>query len=222
VVIASYNVHRCIGRDTRCDPDRVADVIRELDADIVGLQEVGGDTDQVAHLAARAGYHAIAGPTLLREDGHFGNALLTRRPTRAVRLVDLSVAGREPRGAIDADVEVAPGTCRVIVTHLGLRGYERRRQVEMLLANVVEQATPELVVLLGDLNEWLGPARVLRRLRASFACAAVASFPTVRPMLALDRILVRPASAFVTLRAHDTPLSRWASDHLPVLAEVRA
>lgn len=220
MIVASYNVHRCIGRDARCDPDRVADVIRELDADVVGLQEVGGDTDQVRYLAERAGFHAVAGPTLLREDGHFGNALLTRAPPRAVRLVDLSVAGREPRGAIDADLDVSPGTCRVIVTHLGLRGYERRRQVEMLLANVVEQATPELVVLLGDLNEWLGPARVLRRLRASFSCAAVPSFPTIRPLLSLDRVLVRPASAFVALRAHDTPLSRWASDHLPVRAEL--
>lgn len=218
--MASYNVHRCIGRDARCDPDRVADVICELDADVVGLQEVSGD-DQVAYLAKRAGFHAVAGPTMRREDGHFGNALLTRRPPRAVRLVDLSIAGREPRGAIDAELDVDVGTCRVIVTHLGLRGYERRRQVEMLLANVVESARPELVVLLGDLNEWLGPARVLRRLRASFACAAVASFPTVRPLLALDRVLVRPASAFVGLQAHDTPLARRASDHLPVRAELR-
>jgi endonuclease/exonuclease/phosphatase family metal-dependent hydrolase len=221
VIVASYNVHRCIGRDARCDPDRVADVIREMEADVIGLQEVGGDTDQVAYLAERAGYHAVAGPTLLREDGHFGNALLTRLPPRAVRLVDLSIAGREPRGAIDADLDVPSGACRVIVTHLGLRGYERRRQVEMLLTNVVEEATPDLVVLLGDLNEWLGPARVLRRLRASFACAAVASFPALRPVLALDRVLVRPASAFVALRAHDTPLARWASDHLPVWAELR-
>jgi endonuclease/exonuclease/phosphatase family metal-dependent hydrolase len=221
VIVASYNVHRCIGRDARCDPDRVAEVIREIDADVIGLQEVGGDTDQVAHLAKHAGYHAVAGPTLLREDGHFGNALLTRVPTGEVRFVDLSITGREPRGAIDADLDLVGATCRVIVTHLGLRGYERRQQVEMLLTSVVEQATPELVLLLGDLNEWLGPARVLRRLRASFACAAVASFPTVRPMLALDRVLVRPAPAFVSLRAHDTPLSRWASDHLPVRAEIR-
>jgi endonuclease/exonuclease/phosphatase family metal-dependent hydrolase len=221
VIVASYNVHRCIGRDARCDPDRVAEVIREIDADVIGLQEVGGDTDQVAHLAKHAGYHAVAGPTLLREDGQFGNALLTRVPTGEVRFVDLSITGREPRGAIDADLDLVGATCRVIVTHLGLRGYERRQQVEMLLTSVVEQATPELVLLLGDLNEWLGPARVLRRLRASFACAAVASFPTVRPMLALDRVLVRPAPAFVSLRAHDTPLSRWASDHLPVRAEIR-
>lgn len=219
--MATYNVHRCIGRDARCDPDRVADVVRELDADVVGLQEVGGDGDQVAYIAGRTGFHAVLGPTLRRTDGDFGNALLTRRPLRTSRLVDLSIAGREPRGAIDAELDVDGGTCRLIVTHLGLRGYERRQQVERLLASVVEQATPELVVLLGDLNEWLGPARVLRRLRASFACAAVASFPTIRPTLALDRVLVRPASAFVGLRAHDTPLARLASDHLPVRAELR-
>jgi endonuclease/exonuclease/phosphatase family metal-dependent hydrolase len=221
VIVASYNVHRCIGRDARCDPDRVADVVRELEADVVGLQEVGGDGDQVAHIASRTGFHAVLGPTLRRTDGDFGNALLTRRPLRTTRLVDLSIVGREPRGAIDAELDVEGGTCRLIVTHLGLRGYERRQQVERLLASVVEQPTPELVVLLGDMNEWLGTARVLRRLRASFACAAVPSFPTIRPTLALDRVLVRPASAFLSLRAHDTPLARLASDHLPVRAELR-
>lgn len=220
MIVATYNVHRCIGRDGRCDPSRVAAVIAELDADVVGLQEVGGETDQLGQLATLAGFHAVAGPTLRYGSHRLGNALLTRRAPREVRFIDLSFSGREPRGAIDADLDTGPRSCRTIVTHFGLRGFERRHQVEILLANVIAADGPDLLLVLGDLNEWLGPARVLKRLRGNFACPGAPSFPTFRPVFALDRVLVRPASALRAFRVHDSPLARLASDHFPARAEV--
>ena len=227
VDVATYNVHRCVGLDGRHDPDRIAAVIRELAVDVIGLQEVDARAhveagiDQFDYLARATGFTAIAGPTLRRHEGHYGNALLTRWPVRHVQNLDLSVRGREPRGAIAAVVDTDRGAARVVVTHLGLRGGERRRQVAQLLALVGKQPSPRPAVLLGDFNEWLGPARVMRRLRRIFGSRALRSFPSKWPLLALDRVLVYPARALTDVRVHRTHLARVASDHLPVRATVR-
>ncbi len=227
VDVATYNVHRCIGIDGRHDPDRIAAVIRELDVDVIGLQEVDArahveaGVDQFDYLARATRFTAIAGPTLRRHQGHYGNLLLTRWPVREVEAVDLSVRGREPRGAIAAVVDTDRGAARVVVTHLGLRGRERRRQVALLLSLVGKHPSPRPAVLLGDFNEWLGPARVMRRLCRVFGSRAVRSFPSKWPLLALDRVLVYPARALTDVRAHRTRLARVASDHLPVRATIR-
>jgi endonuclease/exonuclease/phosphatase family metal-dependent hydrolase len=226
VIVASYNVHRCLGGDGRRDPDRIAAVIDEMGADVVGLQEVDASVhprfgvDQFAHLARATRSTAIAGPTLRSHRGRYGNVLLTHVPVVGVRLIDLSVPGREPRGAIDADLEVDGARIRVVVTHLGLRGAERRRQVVRLLRRL-EEPRVGLALVLGDLNEWLAPARVLRCLRARFAGPAVRSFPARLPLIALDRVLVQPPGALVDVHAHGSRLARVASDHLPVRAVVR-
>src|SRR5262249_62175060 len=136
-----------------------------------------------------------------------------------MRLRELAVAGREPRGAIDAELEVDGIRCRVVVTHLGLRLRERRVQLNSLLAAIDAVPDARLTVILGDLNEWLRPLR-LRLGRAGFGGCPVRSFPTSWPLLALDQVLVRPASAVGETHAHASPLARTASDHLPVRAVV--
>ncbi|HEX5091149.1 MAG TPA: endonuclease/exonuclease/phosphatase family protein [Burkholderiales bacterium] len=221
VSIATYNVHRCIGRDGREDPGRIAAVLRALDADAIALQELRWQPSQALHvladLAARLGYTPLAGPTLLRPDGHYGNALLTRLPVDAQRLEDLSVPGREPRGALAAMLRTEGGPLTVIATHLGLAYGERRRQMQRLLALVRKSDKP--VVLLGDLNEWLLWGRPLRWLRAHFGrTPAPATFPARWPLLALDRIWVEPASALERIEVHAAPPARTASDHLPLRA----
>jgi len=230
--VASYNVHACVGLDGRRDAGRVASVIRELDADVVALQEVladgaAEDPDQFSFLADGLGLHAVEGPTLHDEIGPFGrygNAVLTRLPVADVDRLDLSVSDRESRGAVSVDVAWRGVRLRVVATHLGLQRVERRRQVDLLLdwmGDDPTRARAAATVLAGDMNEWIPLAGSLRRLHRRFGRPpSVRTFPAGRPLLHLDRIWVAPRRALRRLSAHRSPLARVASDHLPVLAEL--
>jgi endonuclease/exonuclease/phosphatase family metal-dependent hydrolase len=214
--IASYNVHACIGTDGRKDAARVAGVIEEIDCDTIGLQEADYRLDFIAQ---RLGMAAVPGLTLLRHDGPYGNALLTRRPVLAVRRLGFTYSGREPRNALDVDLEVGGETVRVIVTHLGLWPAERRYQVRKILDVLRSTPPSERVVVLGDINEWMPLGRPLRWMHALLGHSpAERSFPSRWPLLALDRVWARPRHALLALKAHRSPLAALASDHLPVKA----
>jgi endonuclease/exonuclease/phosphatase family metal-dependent hydrolase len=221
-VVATYNVHRCIGTDGRHRPERIASVLNEVGADVIGLQEVStragapSDVDQLANLAAATGLYGTAGPTRSLERGHCGNALLSRWPIRSVRHIDLTISRREPRGAIDAHLDVASGL-RVIVTHLGLRPGERSRQVARLLDALAEGETDVPTVILADGNEWR-PLATLRRRLGHFGFRSLPTFPSALPLLALDLVLVRPAGSLREVAVHRSALARRASDHLPLRA----
>ncbi len=223
--IATYNVHRGVGTDRRYRPERVAVVIRELNADILGLQEVtwshvdDGGPMQFDYFAAATGLTVIVGPNIREHRGHYGNVLLTRLPALAVRRVDLSVSGYEPRGALDVDLDGGPTPLRVIVTHLGLRRRERHRQVRMLRA-LIDDGRGHPTILLGDFNEWLPRSSLRPIVAACGRTAAPRTYPSWRPMFALDRIWMRPGAALSAIDAHTTPTARLASDHLPVAALV--
>lgn len=226
LALASYNVHRCIGRDARHDPARVARVLRELDADLVALQEVSvrsgqaGDVDQCEHLARATDMFAIRGSTLRSARGEIGNALLTRWPPERLRRLDLTQSDREPRGAIDAELKFGTESLRVLVTHLGLRRAERRAQGKTILDALREEPS-QYTILLGDINEWLSLRGAARPFDAWFGRApAPRTFPAWRPLLALDRIWVRPRNALRELVVHASPAARAASDHLPLRAVV--
>lgn len=222
--ISSYNVHGCVGYDRRVDVARVARVITELGCDVVGLQEVGrffGERQdvQLERLARETAMEAIAGHTIVRSDGTFGNAVLTRRPVLAIRRHDFSYLSREPRGALEVDIDVAGAPVRIIVTHLGLRPVERRFQVGLMLRLLHDIPADDTVVVLGDINEWLPLGRPLRWLHGVLGHApAERSFPALLPLFALDRVWVRPRHTLLAFAAHRSPAARNASDHLPVKA----
>jgi endonuclease/exonuclease/phosphatase family metal-dependent hydrolase len=223
LLLASYNIHGGVGSDGHFVPNRIIDVLREIRADIIALQEVESRAtgfDMLAFLAHATGLHAIAGPTLLSADGDYGNGLLTRHPVINKRTLDLSIAGFEPRGAIDAELDVDGMRLRVIATHLGLYPGERRKQVKQLLA-AFEQDAVLPTIFMGDLNEWFLAGRPLRWLHKHFQrTPAPATFPARYPLLALDRVWAKPRSMLQWVRTHRTASARRASDHLPLTAQI--
>jgi len=109
---------------------------------------------------------------------------------------------------------------RVIVTHLGLSPAERRFQVRKLLTALSEQRTGTVIVL-SDFNEWLPTGRSLRWIHTHLGkTALVRTFPARFPIFALDRIWVSPPASLRQLCCVRTPLSRLASDHLPLKATI--
>jgi endonuclease/exonuclease/phosphatase family metal-dependent hydrolase len=215
--VASYNVHGCVGADGKEDAARIAGVIRELDCDTVGLQEV----HRLKEIGSLLGMEAIEGIPHFWHERHVGNALLTRRKVLAVRHHEFGLKGGEPRTAIDADLEVEGEKVRVIVTHLGLPPAERRYQVKELLLLIKQTPLHERVVVLGDINEWLPLGRPLRWMHALLGHSpSERSFPSRWPLFALDRVWVRPRDALVSFAAHRSALAARASDHLPVKAAI--
>ncbi|WP_158414015.1 endonuclease/exonuclease/phosphatase family protein [Geoalkalibacter subterraneus] len=221
--VASYNIHQGVGGDGQQDLQRVAQVINDLAADVVALQEVhvrfGGEAQrrQLDFLAQATEMSPVCGATMMRPDGHYGNAVLVRTPILREQLHDLSFSGREPRGVIDLLLETDLGPVRFLATHLGLRPSERRHQVRRLLAWIERAEHP--VVLAGDFNEWFPWGRAARWLTRPFLSQrSPRTFPAKYPLFGLDRIFVAPPLRVMQLDAVDQGFARIASDHLPLLA----
>ena len=221
--VASYNIHKCAGLDRRVDLDRIAEVLQEIDADLVGLQEVF--RPQALGLAERLGVQVAMGPTRERDGLPYGNAVLTRLAIHSSRTFDLSRPTREPRGGIRLDLRIADGRLlHVFNVHFGLKIRERAEQVRMLVREHIlhdELTGPRVVV--GDLNEWFwfrGP--VGRALRRELHGPRIRrTHPAPLPLFPLDRIYWDRHLAADGFRVHRSRLARVASDHLPVVARLR-
>jgi endonuclease/exonuclease/phosphatase family metal-dependent hydrolase len=223
--VATYNVHSWKGTDGAVDPQRVMAVIADLDADVVALQEVvsprlAGTGHSLREMAGERGYHVTFGPTMFRSDSRYGNALLSRLAPAGIGRHDLECHGREPRGALDVAFDCQGTTVRCLATHLGLGRRERTCQIRKLRPLLREDGA-HVTLLMGDLNEWLPWGYARRRTRGLFGAApALRTFPARFPLLALDRIHVRPRHRLVSIGVIRDAATRLASDHLPLLAEV--
>lgn len=225
--VASYNIHKCRGTDRLVRPGRIIDVLGEIGADLVALQEVdrrfGKRTGLLDPdlLLRETGLHLLVQSDVVDGHGWHGNALLVRGEPLFYRRFRLTLPGIEPRGAVVAELDMGEGRFRVIAAHLGLLRRSRVDQAATLLHAFLE-LTPMPTILLGDLNEWRRHRRsALDVLEPYFGGQKpIASFPSRRPILALDRILGWPQGLITNLAVHDTPLARRASDHLPLKATV--
>ena len=221
--VASYNIHKCAGLDGRVDLDRIAHVIREIDADLIGVQEVF--RPQALGLAERLGVEVAMGPTRERDGQLYGNAILTRLAVRGSRTFDLSRPDREPRGGIRLDLALADGLLlHLFNVHFGLKIRERAAQVRMLVREHIlhdELTGPRVVV--GDLNEWFWfPGGVGRTLRRELHGPRIRrTHPAPLPLFPLDRIYWDRELAADGFHVHRSRLARVASDHLPVVARLR-
>lgn len=226
LAVASYNIHGCVGRDGHFDPERIADVLTGLEVQAIALQEVesnsGQGLDVLNYLSDRTGMFHVSGPTLLRENGHYGNALLLASEAQEVDRIDISMPGFEPRGIIDTGFIWHDQYIRVLATHLGLDPRERRNQVKQHILPLVERIhEDDFMLLMGDLNEWLLWGRPLRWLKRYFTGSrARRTYPSGLPLFALDRIWVHPHYCRVNTRTVLNKLTRVASDHLPLRAVI--
>jgi endonuclease/exonuclease/phosphatase family metal-dependent hydrolase len=227
--VASYNIHKCVGTDRVFDPSRIIAVLAEIDADVVALQEADlrfGDRSGILNLDElhqKLGLIPVPIANAQKNHGWHGNVLLVREAT-VHDTHQIALPGVEPRGALVVDMEANSVQLRVIATHFGLLRRSRKKQVEAVLQSA-QSAFGRTVLLMGDLNEWrIGKRSGLAGLEPIFGSFDffAPSYPSRYPLLALDRILCNPHQSLHNITVHSTPLSRKASDHLPITAELRA
>lgn len=231
--IATYNIHKCKGLDLREDPDRIARVLEEIDADVIALQEVVShkgkipEKDQARFLADALGYELAVGENRTHRGGGYGNVLLSKLPIIEASNLDISVHRREPRGCLHTRVQLSDHVkLEVFNIHLGTAFFERRKQVKRLLdEEILDRKSKGPRIMLGDFNEWTHglTSKLLKRhfrspdLRDHLQRRR--SYPGVFPLLHLDHIYYDQALRLEAARLHRSRTALIASDHLPLVAD---
>ncbi|AGH49978.1 endonuclease/exonuclease/phosphatase [Sphingomonas sp. MM-1] len=227
ITVASYNIHKAVGTDRRRDPARILNVLHEIDADIVALQEAdlrfGSRTSAIPvdMIAEHSSYKPVDYDIRPGGIGWHGNAILVKRHVEIVAHAPIHLPVIEPRGAVWADLSIHGRPIRVVGMHLDLSGLWRRRQVRSILAQLAERA-PQPTVMMGDLNEWAKTGGCL----AEFAAGGFRtldtgrSFHSRRPLASLDRILIDRQFTPRDCGVHRSARSSAASDHLPIWARL--
>lgn len=229
--IATYNIHRCRGIDGRMRPERIADVLRAIDADIVALQEVvgagphgGGHAEE---LGAALGMGWVMAPARLLRGHLFGNAVLSRMPITQHIEHDLSWKTCEARRMQRVDVAAHGCTLHVYNVHLGTAILERRYQAKRLATIVSDRHVSGPKLVLGDFNEWMrGLATTLLSAKLNSVdlrnyLRRKRTYPGLFPILHLDHIYYAGRVEIVGIELPRTRQSLVASDHLPLVADVR-
>lgn len=229
--VATYNIHRCRGLDGRTVPHRIAAVLAGVDADIIALQEVVGASllrpGQAAELGAALGMGWVMAPTRQLRTALFGNVVLTRLPVRQHHQYDLSWKTCEPRGVQRVDIGVDDFTLHLYNVHLGTSLGERRYQAERLAGIVHDRRVAGPKVVLGDFNEWargLATDVLAERLQSVDLRAHLKrrrTYPGFFPILHLDHIYYEGKVEVTRVELPRTRLAMVASDHLPLVADLR-
>lgn len=223
--VASYNMRKGIGTDRRRDPARILEVLREIDADVIALQEADRRFGTRAgviplHLLdEQSDWKPVGVARRAASMGWHGNALLVRKSASVQCCDAIHLPALEPRGAVSADIDGEIGSLRVVGMHLDLSGLWRRRQAAAILHHVGHQAERRPTVMMGDLNEWNDQLGCMRSFSRDFTTAQTGpSFHARHPVARLDRIMVSPELRIVDCGVHASAASRKASDHLPIWA----
>jgi endonuclease/exonuclease/phosphatase family metal-dependent hydrolase len=232
--IVTYNIHKCRGLDQRVRPDRIVQVLRELEADIIALQEVlcitdgQPQADQGRYLSTALGTDYRVGETRKLRGGDYGNVVLSRLPVLATYNYDVSQQGREERGCLRVDVGLGGHQLlHIYNVHLGTAYRERPPQARRLLDEEILNTKHRLGprILLGDFNEWTrGLASKL--LAEHFQSADLRlhlgrtrTYPGVLPLLHLDHIYYDAELELEKAALHRSRTALIASDHLPLVAD---
>jgi endonuclease/exonuclease/phosphatase family metal-dependent hydrolase len=219
--VVTYNVHKCRGLDGRTMATRIAEVLGEVAADVIALQEVMGA--QAAKISEAVAMPFVFGENRKHQGDAYGNIVLSSLPIEAFRNYDLSVTGREQRGCLRADLALSgSAVLHVFNVHLGTGHMERRRQGQKLLAEdlLADVALQHPRIVLGDFNEWT-KGLVTRLLTSHMRSAEYRwrSYPGLLPVLHLDHIYHDESLTLQKLTLHRTRKALVASDHLPLIGD---
>ncbi|SFP61609.1 endonuclease/exonuclease/phosphatase family protein [Sphingomonas rubra] len=227
IKVASYNMHKGIGTDRQCNPERIVEVLREIDADVIALQEADRRFGTRAGVIPRhlldehSDWKPVGVARRAASMGWHGNALLVRKSAEILSCEAIHLPALEPRGAVSAELAVADTRLCVVGMHLDLSGLWRRRQAAAILHHVAQRADECPTVMMGDLNEWNGALGCLRDFGRDFAVAETGpSFHARHPVARLDRIMVSAGLRVVDCGVHASAAARRASDHLPIWARL--
>jgi endonuclease/exonuclease/phosphatase family metal-dependent hydrolase len=229
--VATYNVHKCRGLDGRTSPQRIASVLESLRADVIALQEVIGGgprgTGQEEKVASCLGMQSFLCPAR-RYRGHlYGNAVLTRLPVGRHFSYDLSENGFEPRFCQRVEILVRKYPLQIYNVHLGTSRRERGRQAERLIRILADTPDRSPKIILGDFNEWRKGAATetlgnnLRAVDLIPFLRWPRTFPGLLPLFHLDHIYFSGPLEVERIEIRRRLRSFLASDHLPLVAELR-
>ena len=231
--IATYNIHKCVGMDRRVRPQRIVEVLKEVDADIIALQEVAGmdeasrEHNHLHAIADELGFDFRIGENRRLHGAAYGNAVLSDLPIRSQHNHDITFRKSEPRGSLHVAFALdEKKLLQVFNVHLGTGFFERRYQGSRLINVLNDHSQPSSPrVVLGDFNEWTR-GRASHLLGHHFQTAEprtrlgrARSYPGVIPILHLDHIYYDSPLKLLNITVHRSRLALIASDHLPLVAD---
>ncbi len=223
---ASYNIHKALGLDGKRDPERIITVLREVDADIIALQEADRRFGQRASVLPRAAiddtpWKFVPVAKQARSVGWHGNALLIRRKFDFSEGNALDLPALEPRGAVMGEIVADGHSLRILGAHLDISGLRRSDQVRALLKDCAKRKKMPTAIM-GDFNQWGRLTGAMRAFGISWQIITPgASYPAARPVAKLDRIVTTTDWDYVDSGVHHSALAARASDHLPVWADLK-
>lgn len=232
--IVTYNIHKCRGMDTRVRPDRIAAVLKSLDADAIALQEVvrgsgvAEGADQAGYLADKLNMDLAFGENRKIKNAPYGNAILSKHPIEDAMNYEITASWREKRGCLRADIKMKNGRLlRLFNAHMSTGFLERRKQANMMVSKQM-LGNPEFEdsrILVGDFNEWT-QGLTTKLLSTHMQAVDVRkylkkrrTYPGVLPLLHLDHIYFDPFVELKHFHVVNTKEARIASDHLPMVAD---
>ncbi len=243
IKIVTYNIHRAIGIDRKFAPERIIDILKSLDGDVVLLQEVdegvprSNEVNLAEVLAEACGYpYFVLSHNVTLKKGQYGNATLSRFPIQKQSNIDLTIDNKKKRGCQHTTLKISDSQTgkrylEVFNLHLGLSAKERQKQAGKLFKSKQFSSINinQPCIVAGDFNDWRSMLRALFIIGKDFSCAtdrtsirgnevAIKTYPSFSPRGGLDRIYYRGSMQCLRTTRTKMRIAKLASDHLPVVA----
>jgi endonuclease/exonuclease/phosphatase family metal-dependent hydrolase len=229
--IVTYNIHSCRGMDRRTKPERIARVLGDIGADVIALQEVVGPGphghSHIEEIGAALGMGWVMAPARHVRGHQFGNVVLSRFPINGHVQHDLSWKHCWERNMQRVDINASGRVLHVYNVHLGTAILERRHQARRVATIVSDRHVNGPKIVLGDFNEWMRGLTTtllsakLKSINLPDSLKRRRTYPGLFPIFHLDHIYYAGELEIANVELFRTRLSLVASDHLPLIADIR-